>query len=165
MWVKCLAGILIAIGLLNIELNGKQHISIKQYTPCTLLLLVTITTFWSVDWTKNIEGILTGLVLLGWFLFCQQIKANDKEKLLSVIPYLGVVMVAISLLALLIEKFPIQLWQAERLGGVFQYSNTCALFFGICIMIECGKLTEKSMYKGSHNSASKKVAKVPVRLI
>lgn len=160
MWVKCVAGILIAFELLNTELKGKKKISIKQYTPVVLLFLMLITSFWSVDWSKNIEGILTGVILFGWMLLWRATDDDKKGKLIAYIPYTGVAMVVISILPLLIENFPVQLWQAQRLGGFFQYSNTCALFLGLCIMIQDTNRTEG---KGNKLSLKKTRTKKSVK--
>lgn len=141
-WVKCLAGCLISLSLLDTALNGKKKIAFGMHTPAVVLCIIAITTIWSVDRSRNVEGILTGIVLLGWYMLVNLLEDKKKNELLSVLPYAGVIVVVISVVALT-GVVNVKLWASERLGGIFQYSNTCALFLMLGVIVESWQINRK----------------------
>lgn len=88
-------------------------------------------------------GFLRVVVLLLWVFYLMQFSAKQRERGLSVLPWTGGIMVIVGLLSLsVMQIFPSVtgwFWQAERFGGTFQYSNTCALFLIIGMIILSGQ--------------------------
>ena len=88
-------------------------------------------------------GFLRVVVLLLWVFYLMQLSAKQRERGLSVLPWTGGIMVIVGLLSLsVMQIFPSVtgwFWQAERFGGTFQYSNTCALFLIIGMIILSGQ--------------------------
>lgn len=106
-----------------------------QYLPLGLFLWMILVSFWAVDPAENGLGIFRGAVLLLWMYLCFLRKEEQKERLISLIPYMGSVMTVLGLCSLISERTAGFFWQAGRLGGFFQYPNTFALFLVIGIMI------------------------------
>ena len=95
------------------------------------LILSTVT---AADRGMNLVGILRFLPILAWAFLCMQYTKEEREQALDAVPDLGCGMILVCLAAYLIPGLRDWLWSADRLGGFFQYSNTCALFFLLGIM-------------------------------
>ena len=95
-------------------------------------MLASIT---AVDRGMNFIGILRFVPVVLWLFLGMQYSKEERAAALLAVPHVGCFMVVISLAALLVPKISQWLWAAERLGGFFQYSNTCAIFFLIGMML------------------------------
>lgn len=88
-------------------------------------------------------GFLRVLVFAVWLFYLMQFSAEERDEVLTVIPWSGGAVVLIGILSLLLSKiWPVVgalFWQAKRLGGTFQYSNTCALFLLIGMLVLAGQ--------------------------
>lgn len=76
-----------------------------------------------------------------WFFLVLQFEESEKETAIQILPFVGVVMILVSIVTFWIPGWKDFFWQADRLGGIFQYSNTCGMFFLICIVLltECSQ--------------------------
>ncbi len=91
--------------------------------------------FWAVDRSANTAGIVRGVVILLWMNICLQWGSDIRMQMLRMIPDMGSVMVILAVITLFFDKTKRLFWMAERLGGFFQYANTCALFLLLGIII------------------------------
>jgi len=108
-----------------------------------------LVSLWALDMSENVLGIMRGVTLLLWMYRCFLMSEEEKRRCFSVTPHLGAGMVVVGLLSLLNEKTTSFFWQAERFGGIFQYSNTCALFLfvGIVVLVQQIQAQNKEIYK------------------
>lgn len=86
-------------------------------------------------------GFLRVVVLAVWIFYLIQFSKEERDGALSIIPYSGAIMVIVGMVALVIPGMKAFFWQAGRFGGTFQYSNTCALFLlmGLLILVRESK--------------------------
>lgn len=105
------------------------------WIPEIIFIFQLLVSFWAVDQSANIAGIMRGIVILLWMHICLQWDQNMREQLLYMIPDMGIVIVILGGLLFFNEKTRLFFWRAERLGGLFQYANTCALFLLLGIII------------------------------
>lgn len=117
--------------------------------PLFLVIWSMIVSFWSLDVSENFLGILRGVTALLWMYRCFLMDEEEKERCFIITPYLGAGMVIFGLLSLLNGKTTAFFWQAKRLGGFFQYSNTCALFclLGIVVLVQQIQSSNTGVYK------------------
>jgi len=116
-----------------------------------LFLLSVLVTFWSIDYTENLLGILHLSAVLWWTVYCYSLNESNRMHILTMVPYMGFAMTGIGFGSLLFKNLYDFFWTARRFGGFFQYANTCALFLLIGIVIlanECSKAkNDKLLYK------------------
>lgn len=95
-----------------------------------------IAIFFSVEKGVAIWGFCKWMIVPVWILILMQFAKKEQEKILSVIPYSATVMTVICMLLCRTILRP-YLFDGERMGGFFQYSNTFALFLlmGILLLI------------------------------
>ncbi|MBD5475609.1 MAG: O-antigen ligase family protein [Lachnospiraceae bacterium] len=110
---------------------------------------------WAVDRSANTAGIVRGIVILLWMHICLQWDSDIRLQMLRMIPDMGGAMVILSVIASFFDKTKHLFWRAERLGGFFQYANTCALFLLLGIIIHSfeweskkGKKNQKEWWLG-----------------
>jgi len=128
----------------------KKKYAPVMFLPSGLFVWAIAVSFWAIDPAENFLGIFRGAVLLLWMYECFLMTEEQKKRLLFLIPYLGSGMTVLGLCSLISEKTAGFFWQARRLGGLFQYPNTYALFLtaGIIILVQqsaknCQNKTEK----------------------
>lgn len=121
------------------------------WIPEIIFIFQLLVSFWAVDQSANIVGIIRGIVILLWMHICFQWDQNMREQLLYMIPDMGILIVILGGIFFLNKKTRVFFWRAERLGGFFQYANTCALFLllGIIICIFMRKIEKPN--KESNN--------------
>lgn len=133
-----LTGIIISILLvIKLQKNGRSQCVQTELFWGSLLLCVSalLSIFAGIDKGQAWYGFLRVVVLAVWIYFLMQFEKEERDKTLSILPLLGTVMIIISVATLMIPGLKDFFWMAGRLGGTFQYSNTCALFFLLGIMI------------------------------
>lgn len=93
-------------------------------------------------------GCLKILAVVLFWLMWQQFSAQRREELFQAIPHIGTATLGIALLAYVFPGLKEHFYIADRLGGVFQYSNTYALFLLLGVIVLCyqskWKWTEKT---------------------
>lgn len=146
-WSVSITGICILIEILVLYCRKKPIYKKKKdyfmWIPAIVFLWMIAVTFWSLDYSENLLGILRGGVILFWMYLCFQMEENEKQKIFTIIPYLGAIMVGIGIVSLLNENLAANFWQARRFGGFFQYANTCALFLMIGIILQGKKIGQE----------------------
>ena len=113
------------------------------WIPIAMVAWSAMVSFWALDMSENMLGILRGVVLLLWMYRCFLLEEAEKQKILQAIPYLGATMVLVGIVSLVNVNLAAKFWQARRLGGFFQYSNTCALFLMLGIVILVQQILQK----------------------
>lgn len=117
------------------------------WIPSLVVIWSILVSFWGLDMSENALGILRGGVVLLWMYRCFLMDEEEKERCFKITPYIGAIMVFIGLISLLDKNTASYFWQANRLGGFFQYSNTCALFFllGVVILVQQIQFSNKEL--------------------
>ena len=120
------------LGILLIVCRVKYSFQIKGKKQLAVLLSVFlwfgITCFYAIDRAMAFVGVIKMLPLPLGYLFFMQFSDETRQKTTGYIAHIGCFMVLAGILALPFSALKEQLWQAGRLGGFFQYSNTCANF-------------------------------------
>lgn len=133
------AGIL-AVGLLLWIFKSNKTLHFTWNPISIALIFMTafslLTCFYGIDKGMSIVGFLRMLVILIIMLLCMQMNAQHRQNLRSYVVYTGIFMTVVCLIMFLIPDLKDYVWQAKRLGGFFQYSNTCALFLLIGVIFE-----------------------------
>ncbi len=135
-----LAAVLMSV-MIIIRIIEKYHVykvdirSWKMSIPLLFPLMFMIVSIWAVDRPVAIIGGLNWLPVSIWVWICYQMDTDEIDTILRIIPVSGSWMVIISLLTYLNKYTRSLFWQAERMGGTFQYSNTCALYILIGIVL------------------------------
>lgn len=129
---------LLCIGIANSVQKNKKFIYYKTYTNTAFLLFTIgywISMFFAVDKGVAFSGVLKFTVPWIFLLFLMQLEKEKREECIKTIPTIAVIMLILSVVASLGEGTRVYFFQARRLGGFFQYSNTMALFFLIGIVL------------------------------
>lgn len=102
-----------------------------------------LTVIWAVDRGMAAFGFFKMLWIVIFLLGVQWIGAEYREKMLAMIPYIGVVQCLIGFVGYFIPYLQEHLYLNDRLGGFFQYPNTFAVFLlaGVIILCEKDKMT------------------------
>ncbi|MCR5178849.1 MAG: O-antigen ligase family protein [Lachnospiraceae bacterium] len=103
--------------------------------PVAIILISPVISVWAVDAPLHMEGVLRLAALIAWLGACNQLDEDEKTDVLSFVPVIGLVVTGTGIAARFFPAFTDRLWQADRLGGPFQYSNTCALFLALGLVI------------------------------
>ena len=108
------------------------------WIPTFMVIWSMVVSYWALDVSENILGIMRGVTMLLWMYRCFLMSEEEKKKCFVITPYLGAAMVVVGMVSLINEQSASFFWQARRFGGFFQYSNTCALFLllGIVILVQ-----------------------------
>lgn len=123
--------------IINMFKNGEINIGKNIYSVFILIFVFgyLITAFWGIDKYNSILGFAKFLPLLPFGLIVTNLKSEEKEKCLDVIPYLGAVMTVVSFIGTQFEKTAFLFSVNGRISGFFMYSNTFALFLILGIII------------------------------
>ena len=102
-----------------------------------LLFLYCVSIFFAKDKGMAVLGVFRILCGCLYLVALSQMEEEKVQKLTGLIPITGCMMVCISAIIYFIPKLEGFLFNAQRLGGTFQYSNTCALYFLLGIIVLC----------------------------
>ena len=108
--------------------DGSIRLRWQFLIPSFLIVYFWITCLYAADKGMAVAGGLKFTPLILWMYLCLQMEGEERDKVLGLIPYSGAVMVVLSLILYPAEYTRQMLWQADRLGGFFQYSNSLALY-------------------------------------
>lgn len=135
--VYLIGGVIAVLLIIVLQTNKKiQCVKTELFAGSILLpTLSLITVFSGIDKGMAWTGFLRVLAFSIWMYYLMQFEKEERDQALLIFPLLGVVMIGVGILTLMIPGFREMFWTAGRFGGFFQYSNTCALFLIICIMI------------------------------
>lgn len=136
------------LGMLLIVCRMKYSFQIKGKKQLAVLLFVFlwfgITCFYAIDRAMAFAGVVKMLPLPLGYLFFMQFSDEKRQKAAAWTAPIGCFMVLCGILALPFPALKEQLWQAGRLGGFFQYSNTCALYLLAGLAVICNQWMAKS---------------------
>ena len=136
------------LGILFIVCRVKYSFQIKGKKQLAVLLSVFlwfgITCFYAIDRAMAFVGVIKMLPLPLGYLFFMQFSDETRQKATGYIAHIGCFMVLAGILALPFPALKEQLWQVGRLGGFFQYSNTCALYLLAGRAVICNQWMVKS---------------------
>lgn len=102
-----------------------------------ILLCSFITIFYALDSAMAFVGFLRLSTLALFYFSLLQLNREEKQKCFQMIPLSGAFMGVVSSAAWFFPALKGRFFQAERLGGFFQYSNTFALYLlaGLVILV------------------------------
>lgn len=152
------------IGLLFWAARDKRQLVVpmQKITVALMAFFVFLigTCFYGIDRGQSVVGVLRALACLVFFLLSAQLNKSEKETVHKWIANAGAAMVVFCSFSYLIEPVRDYFWQAGRLGGTFQYSNSCALFFLLGLICCIGQLEAWGAEKeGNAEKKSEKEAK------
>ena len=145
-----LLGIFIKNKKLKIEINNMFLLSM------VLFIFSTLGIFWATDKNDAIIGTLRMLSLVIFSTLLMQCKKEEKEKILNVIPYSGLVMLILSIIIGFIPALRnIVYSESNRITGMFQYSNVFALYLLIGFIIITNKKKKEEKVKEAKEESVK----------
>lgn len=145
-----LLGIFIKNKKLKIEINNMFLLSM------VLFIFSTLGIFWAIDKNDAIIGTLRMLSLVIFSILLMQCKKEEKEKILNVIPYSGLVMLILSIIIGFIPALRnIVYSESNRITGMFQYSNVFALYLLIGFIIITNKKKKEEKVKEAKEESVK----------
>lgn len=137
-----LLGIFIKNKKIKIEINNMFLLSV------ILFVFSLLGIFWAIDKNDAIIGTLRFLSLVIFSILLMQCKKEEKEKILNIIPYSGLLMLIFSIIIGFIPNLrDIVFSESNRITGLFQYSNVFALYLliGFIIITNKKKTEEKNV--------------------
>ncbi len=105
-----------------------QNFTDSFWFGLVLLLGYGISIFYAVDSGIAVEGLGKKSLFFIWGCFLLLLTSQEKKRLLSLVPYIGFAMVISCCIAYFIPALRDYVFQENRLGGWFQYANTCGGF-------------------------------------
>lgn len=144
--VFIVSAIFSVILLIKFIKNKKIRVSINDALLLSIILLIfsLLTIFWAIDQNNAIGGTLRYLSLIIFSILLMQISKEEREKILNIIPYSGLIMLVISIaMGFIPEIRNIVYSESNRITGFFQYSNTFALYLLIGFIIATNKKNNK----------------------
>lgn len=126
------------------------------------LAVAIVVSFWSIDYSYNLLGVMRIAVLYFWgLLVCQ--KTNDaREEMIKGIPILGVILVIMSFAAYFVPFLNSYFWKANRLSGTFQYANTAGIFLLLCLVICAENMANENNVKTGEGTLSERLKRIAV---
>lgn len=141
-WSAAVLGVLVFGAGIGRTIKTKRYIIVRAKWIWLLLvqeLCLVVSLCSAVDRGMAFVGVVRFLPVVGWLLLCMQYSQDEREKAMDAIPHAGCLMIAAGLVGYLIPALKDWLWVAQRLGGFFQYPNTCAMFLLMGLIYLSGK--------------------------
>ena len=138
--------------------NKKIKIEINNMFLLSLILFVfsLLGIFWAIDKNDAIIGTLRFLSLVIFSILLMQCKKEEKEKILNIIPYSGLLMLIFSIIIGFIPALRnIVYSESNRITGLFQYSNVFALYLLIGFIIITNKKKKEEKVKETKEESVK----------
>ena len=138
--------------------NKKLKIEINNMFLLSMLLFIFsfLGIFWAIDKNDAIIGTLRMLSLVIFSILLMQCKKEEKEKILNVIPYSGLVMLILSIIIGFIPALRnIVYSESNRITGMFQYSNVFAVYLLIGFIIITNKKKKEEKVKEAKEESVK----------
>lgn len=136
-WIIFAMAVIWQVCLLYIAIQNKKII-LPEKTICIIVTGIMLcyvgTIFYGIDSGMSELGLIKVIALLQFLLLVEQIQYEERIELLEQIPMIASVMAVISMISY-ITPWKHTFFQASRLGGFFQYSNTFALYLLIGIIV------------------------------
>lgn len=147
-YIACFAGILFCVCLVGHIRHTKKIIfenSIQKVSFWGVLAGYLLACFFAVDKGMAFLGFGKIAVITIFYFLTLQLRKEVIEKCIQSISHTGVIMVLWCIVAYFIPNIKDSFFQARRMGGFFQYSNTFAFFLLIGIVL----ILAKDIYKKS----------------
>ena len=145
-----LLGIFIKNKKIKIEINNMFLLSV------ILFVFSLLGIFWAIDKNDAIIGTLRILSLVIFSILLMQCKKEEKEKILNIIPYSGLLMLVFSIIIGFIPNLrDIVFSESNRITGLFQYSNVFALYLLIGFIIITNKKKKEEKVKEAKEESVK----------
>lgn len=136
-WIIFAMAVIWQVCLLYIAIQNKKII-LPEKTICIIVTGIMLcyvgTVFYGIDSGMSELGLIKVIALLQFLLLVEQIQYEERIELLEQIPMIASVMAVISMISY-ITPWKHTFFQASRLGGFFQYSNTFTLYLLIGIIV------------------------------
>ena len=136
-WIIFAMAVIWQVCLLYIAIQNKKII-LPEKTICIIVTGIMLcyvgTVFYGIDSGMSELGLIKVIALLEFLVLVEQIQYEERIELLEQIPMIASVMAVISMISY-ITPWKHTFFQASRLGGFFQYSNTFALYLLIGIIV------------------------------
>lgn len=147
-YFSCLASVALLLWLVVNHIKKKETVFYSNVTSWSVVVIVlsyAVCSLWAVDMGVAIIGFFKYLPVVLFLIALMQ--TNDKEKMLSLLPYVAGIMVVISSAFSLIslDFFQKYFVVAGRLAGFFQYPNTFALFVLVAELLLISKEKLKAL--------------------
>ncbi len=108
----------------------------KQILIMTLFLAAYLgAVFIGIEHGICVIGFFRMLVVMLWVCILMQYSKEEKDSIMLSVPYSGMAMVLICIICYPLENIKDWLFNAQRMGGMFQYSNTFALYLLIGVIV------------------------------
>lgn len=131
-------GVFLVAGIIWLGSKNRQlriPIDITAKLLFIMFLCHIISVFFANDKGMAVVGIVRiGVVCLFWLLWCN-VSVCFREKVWQYIPETASIMTSISVICYFIPGMKKFVFGGERLGGFFQYANTCAIFLLLALIL------------------------------
>lgn len=124
---------------------------VRDYNTIALFIftiMYLVTAMWAVDSGMAVMGFVKFLPVIFFYGIMCRIE-KDREKLIGILPVIGVLIVLFSAIMMQFESLKGYVSVAGRMSGSFQYPNTFALFLLICLIVAVysnDSLRQKAVY-------------------
>ncbi|MBO4808323.1 MAG: O-antigen ligase family protein [Lachnospiraceae bacterium] len=143
--------------------KGKLNIFLDIKGVAGLIILASsfLSIFAAQSKGDAVLGLSRIITVLTFVVLLMQLEVEDRQAAFKMIPYSGIIMIAISAIIFLFPDIRSFAFETDRLAGLFQYANTLALFllFGVIIAIRelknyflCGGLILGILWTGSRTT-------------
>lgn len=114
------------------------YLDIKGVAGLVILATSLLSIFVSVSKGDAVLGVARIVSVLIFILILMQLEDEKRLAAFKMIPYSGILMIAVSALIFCFPDIRPMAFETSRLAGLFQYANTLALFllFGVIITIK-----------------------------
>lgn len=134
-----LSGILISVSLFLMMIRDEDFYErdkrIVFWIPFAVLLISIVICFFAIDYMENLMGSMRIAVICMWMWLVRCKDESQRQFFKISVPFMGALMIIISVLAYLIPSVHVMFWENSRLSGFFQYANTAGLFLAIGVIL------------------------------
>ncbi len=133
-----LYGAVFSAGLLTVAKRHKEiriPLNITSYGIGAIFLGYVISIFVANDRGMAFIGCIRMVMMAGFWLLWNNLKPIYREQIISRLPDTAALLTAMTVLLYSVPAAKEYLYRAGRMGGVFQYSNTYAVFLLVSLVI------------------------------
>ncbi len=124
-----LIGVMVCCVVALLQLRGGS-IKLRRdvfWLPLCLLVVAVVTSFYSVDYTCNLLGVMRIVIVLLWGYCCSVLSDEIRSRTIGLLPIISVAGMVVSLI--------FSLSSGGRMSGPFLYANSWGMFLVLGIMI------------------------------
>lgn len=131
--------VLLFLGLIRSVYREKKRIEIPKNKTTYCMIIISVcyvcSVFTAIDKGMAVLGLIKIFAAVLFYLLWCNLSSSKKVEWIDKVPEVGAVLTGIALIGYYLPGVRERLYQANRLGGTFQYSNTYALFLLVGIII------------------------------